>query len=365
VAIGPWQSSGIVYPGGAPTGPCGIVGGLLGYLTTYPLVATGLVEIQLCVSSSIAGVAPCCVTIFFELERNLVWIRGLEGLSVPPAGLFDCNAQIVDGSGVVRSFGTAVRVFGSADVGGCTGQTIKRYTLRYQPGFTCLLTGAWTQFWEVDYVTPFQVDAGTNLVFENALTRQWFEEEFFHVVPFPLPPHLVCAVVGEALNETYWSTQVPSGPYPVNYPDLNCGEAPAATWNSTPLALTNCQSGRYTLRLTVEDTGGGITDVLRQVWFDNKNIYGKIAQIGSIPACSTIGLSFFSGGVADCSKPWPAPLLGLPTTNTSKKAISAHPAITLAGIRLKSPKTAGVGTACRFPAPAVRHGGHPSLGPPG
>jgi hypothetical protein len=207
MVFGPWQSSGIVYPGGAAVGACGVVGGLLGYLTTYPFVTPGLVEIQLCVFSSIAGEAPCCTTIFFELQRNLVWIRGLEGLSAAtPPGLFDPTAQITDGSGVVRSFGTALRVFGSADVGGCSGQTIKRLTFSYQQGLTNSTAGAWTKFWEVDYVTSLELDAGTNLIFEDVLTKEWSEEEWFHFVPLPAP-HFVCDVVGNYLSEAYWDTQ--------------------------------------------------------------------------------------------------------------------------------------------------------------
>jgi hypothetical protein len=362
--IGPWQSSGIVYPGGAVVGACGVVGGLLGYLTTYPFVAPGLVEIQLCVYSSIAGEAPCCTTIFFELQRNLVWIRGLEGLSAAtPPGLFDPTAQITDGAGIVRSFGTALRVFGSADVGGCSGQTIKRLTLSYQQGFTTTTAGAWTKFWEVDYVTSLELDAGTNLIFEDVLTKEWFEEEWYHLVLLPIP-HFVCNVVGNYLSEEYWDTQFPRGPFPVNYPDppVVCGEPPVATWNSTPLALPNCQSGRYTLRLTVEDTGGGSTDSLRQVWFDNKNIYGKIAQIGSIPACSTIGLSSFAGGSADCTKPWPAPLLGIAYDEYIEEGNFTLPSDNFGGYSLEIEKDGGSWHSLQIPGPGSSPWGPPFTG---
>lgn len=361
--VGPWQSSGIVYPGGAATGPCGVVSGLLGYLSTYPLVAPGVVEIQLCVYSSQAGVSPCCAQIYFELQRNLVWIRGIEGLSAQtPPGLFDPTAQIVDGSGVVRSFGTALRVFGSADVGGCNGTSIKRYTLSYQPGFTTTTAGAWTKFWEVDYFTSLEVDAGTNLVFEDVLTKQWQEEQWWHLVPFPLPPHFVCNVTGNYLSEVWWSTQVPQGPFAVNYPDppVNCGEAPVATWNSVPLALPNCQSGKYTLRLTVEDTGGGLTDSLRQVWFDNKSIYGKISQLGSVPACATIGLSMFAVGGGNCKAPWPAPLLGIAYDEYIEEGNTTLPSDNFGGYSLEIAKDGGGWHSLTIPGP----GGPPSWGPP-
>jgi hypothetical protein len=359
--IGAWQSTGIVYPGGTPTGTCGLVAGLLGYLSTYPLVPPGLVEIQLCVYSSEAGVSPCCTTISFELQRNLVWIRGIEGISAAtPPGLFDPTAQLVDGNGVVRSFGTALRVFGSADVGGCTGQTIKRLTLSYQQGFTTTTAGSWTQFWEVDYLTPLQVDGGTNLIFEDVLTKLWSEEEWWHLVPAPTW-HFVCDVIGNYLSEAHWDTQSPRGPFAVSYPDppVSCGEAPVSTWNSTALPSSNCQSGRYTLRLTVYDTGGGVTDTLRQVWFDNKDIHGKIGPIGTIPLCSTIGLSVFAGSSADCSKPWPAPLWGIAYDEYIEEGNHNQPSDNFGGCSLEIQKDGGSWHSLQIPGP-----GSPPWGPP-
>ena len=49
----------------------------------------------------------------------------------------------------------------------------------------------------------------------------------------------------------------------------------------------------------------------QQVWFDNKQIYGKIAQIGGVEACATIDLSQFAVGGGDCSLPWIANLMGI------------------------------------------------------
>ncbi len=359
---GPWQSTGVVYPGGAAVGACGVVGGLLGYLTTYPWISPGTVDILLTVYSSVAGEGPCTATGSFQLERNLVWIRGLEGLSA--VDIFDPTSPIVDGTGLERSFGTALRVFGSAEVGGIPSggcPTIKRFTLSYQPGFTTTTAGAWTQFWEVDYYTSLELDAGSNFIFEDVLTKLWAEENWKHTVLLPKPPHKVCTVIGNYPSEAYWSTQFPQGPFPVNYPDppVSCGEAPVSTWNSTPLPAPDCQSGRYTLRLTVEDTGGDKTDSLRHVWFDNKNIYGEISHIGSIPVCSTIDLSAFAGSSVDCTKSWPAPLWGIAYDEYIEEGNFAPPSDNFGGYSLQIWKDGGSAHSIPIPGP-----GGPPWGPP-
>ena len=51
----------------------------------------------------------------FELRRNLVWIRGVEGIeAATPPGIFAPTAQLEDAGGEIRSFGTSIKVFGSA-----------------------------------------------------------------------------------------------------------------------------------------------------------------------------------------------------------------------------------------------------------
>ena len=321
--IGPWQNNGVHYPGGAPQGACGVVNGTLGYLETFPFVTPGLVEIRVCVFSTQGG-APQCCNIQFELQRNLVWIRGIEGLeAADPPGLFDPNAQLVDGTGAVRSFGTALRIFGSASVGGCVGKEIKRYTLSYHPGFVVNpnLPG-FIQFWQVNYNTPLQIDAGLNRVFEDALTGTWREWHF--------PPGL-CSPVSNWLQDAYWSTQVPQS-FPIVPSEPPC-PAPAL-WGSTPLPLINCHSGRYTLRLTVEDMGGGIKHDLQQAWFDNKDIYGKIMQIFPVPPCSSINLSLFAAAGGDCSLPWPAQLHGIAYDEYIEEGNIAFPSDNFDGYQL-------------------------------
>jgi hypothetical protein len=347
--IGAWQSSGIVYPGGATQGACGVTGGLLGYLSTFPFVSPGLVEIQLCVYSSEPNVAPCCTTIEFELYRNLVWIEGIEGIdAASPPGEFDPTAQLVDGTGLVRSFGSALEIFGAAAVGGCSGQTIQSYTLSYQQGFTTTTAGAWSPFWQVKYNTPLQVEA-TPLLPISVLTNLWSEFDF----RFFFPP--LCVVVSNYLSEARWDTKNLQGGLAVQfpYPPLSCGEAPTSTWNSTPLASTNCFSGQYTLLLTVTDTAANVTTNLRQVWFDNKPIHASIANIGSIAACATVNLSTFTGASPNCSVAWPATLWGVAYDEYIIEGNSSHPSDNFGGYSLQIMKNSGGWHSLPIPGPGV------------
>jgi Bacterial Ig-like domain len=365
--IGAWQTSSVVYPGGATQGACGVTGGLLGYLSTFPFVSPGLVEIQLCVYSSEPNVAPCCTTIEFELYRNLVWIEGIEGIDAAlPPGVFDPTAPLVDSTGVVRSFGTVLRIYGAAAVGGCTGQTIKSYTLSYQQGFTTTTAGAWSQFWQVNYNTPLQVLEGASdpLLPNTVLTNLWSEV----VMPIVLPFQILCDVISDDLSEAYWDTQNPQAGLAVQFPPppplypAPCVPPPASsTWNSTPLFPTNCQSGRYTLRLTVTDTAGNTTDNLRQVWFDNKQIYASIANLAIpasnkvIAACSTVDLSFFAalagGGSPDCTVPWPAQILGVAYDQYIEEGNFTHPSDNFYGYSLQILKNGGGWHQLTIPGP--------------
>ena len=349
--IGPWQNNGVKYPGGTPQGTCGVVNGLLGYIATFPFVAPGLVEIRVCVFSSQGG-APQCCTIQFELQRNLVWIRGIEGIeAAEPPGLFDPTAQLLDSTGLIRSFGTSLRIFGSAAVGGCVGKEIKRFTLSYHPGFVVnpLLPG-FVQFWQVNYNTPLQIDAGLNRIFEDVLTSTWREWHF---------PPAVCAPVSNYLQDTYWSTQVPQS-FPIVPSEPPC-PAPAL-WSSTPLPLTNCQSGKYTLRLTVEDSGGGIKHDLQQAWFDNKDIHGKIIQLFPIPPCSTISLGQFAAAGGDCTVPWPAQLHGIAYDEYIEEGNFASPSDNFDGYQLWIKKDGGPWFPIPIPGPGAPPWGGPFIG---
>jgi hypothetical protein len=306
---GPWQSTGIIYPGNAAQGACGVVNGTLGYLQTLPLVSPGpaITEIQLCVFSTQGGAPHCCASQFI-LQRNAVWIRGLEYVNAPD--IFDTTSQIVNGAGVVQSFGNESLINGSAVMGGCQGQDIKRYTLAYYPDFVTDPTlPGFVQFWQVDYITPLQIDDGLNRVFENALTSFWTETNF----PFFLHP---CNPGFDSLQPTRWPQLFPEA-LPQQFPPAPPQPAPCLpppSWTTTPLPLPNCQSGKFTLRLKVEGQGGAVKTSLRQVWFDNKQIkfsHCHITQIAGIDPCATVDLKQFAPPGADCSVPWKANLLGV------------------------------------------------------
>ena len=322
--FGAWRNFGVHYPGGTAQGACGVVNGTLGHLQTFPFVPGGLVDIRVCVYSSQQGVAPQCCTITFQLAKNEVWIRSVELVEAPD--LFDPNSQLTDGAGVVRSFGYAFRAFGSAVVGGCDQRDVKRYTLSFHNGFVAnpLLPG-FVQFWQVDYLTPMQLDAGFNTISEGVLTSMWRQPN--------LPP-AVCAPFSDFLQETYWDNLGPAT-YPVIPSEAPC--LPPGTWTSTPVPLPNCQSGRYTLRLTVEDTGGNIKHHLRQIWIDNKEIsfsHAHIAQLAGIDPCKNVDLKQFAPAGGDCTQPWKANLLGVAYDEFIEEGNPATPSNNFGGFSL-------------------------------
>jgi hypothetical protein len=356
--FGPFQSTGIKYPGGGPQGLCGVVNGTLGYLETFPNVPPGPVELQLCVFSTQGG-APTCCSGQFELQRNLVYIRGIEGLSAQdPPGIFDPIAQLVDGAGVVRSFGNVLHVYGSALVGGCLGRDIRRYTLSFHNGFvTDPNLPGYVQFWQIDYNTPLQLDAGSNNRFEASLTATWRE--------FHFPPGL-CAPLFDYLQDAHWNTLLPES-RPIVPSEPPC-PPPLALWTSTPLPLINCQSGRYTLRLTTEDTGGNFKHDTQQVWFDNKQItpsHAHISQIAGVDPCSNIDLRDFGRPVGfDCTQPWPANLLGVAFDELIEEGNFAPPSDNFGGYSLwiKKDGTPDPGVPIPIPGPGGPPWGAPFVG---
>jgi len=298
-----YTQTSIVYAGGSPTGPgpCGVSNSTLGWLDTASNPVPDAVAVRLCVYGTTG--APACCTTEFQIFRQRVWIKDIEGVQPGPNGILDASAQLETGT-TLRAFGTALEIDGRAWAGKCEGREIKRYTLSFQSGFvTDPLVGPWTQFWQVDYLSPLQrKEIQTN---DFDLTSFWVYDPIVLPSP-PFPPGT--SIPKDWLTPTHWwsgnTTPVPPQQFPV---DPQAGP----TWTAQQLPTINCQSGRYTLLLDVEDTTGAHYYDTQQVWFDNKSIYGKITQIGGVPACATINLSQFAAAGGDCSVPWLANLLGI------------------------------------------------------
>jgi hypothetical protein len=269
-----------------------------------------------------------------------------------PPGIYDPTAHIVNSGGDVLSFGTDLKIFGSSWVGGCNLRDIKRYTLSYHPDFvTDPRLPGFVQFWQVDYITPMQKDSNMNKVFEEELTNQWNETRFC------LPSPVGCIVFLNYLQAVRWSTQVPRS-YPIVPPG-------PVFWQSTPLPQTNCQSGRYTIRLKVEDESGNVVYRLRPVWFDNKTIHGKISQISGVQICATISLSKLGG--SDCRRLWPVNLLGIAYDEYIEEGNSAVPSDNFGGYKLRIRKNGGPWFQVPIPGPAAApvYEGTSRVGDPG
>ncbi len=303
-----YTQAGIVYASPAPPagpGACGKHNAPLGYLTTTATPIPDAVMLRLCVFGVEGAGAPVCCTVQFQIFRQRVWITAVEGVLVEsPPGVLNPVSQLKT-AGQVRSFGTALEILGRAWVGKCAGREIKRYTLSYQAGFVLdPVAGAWTDFWHVDYLSPLQrKEIQTN---EFDLISYWLNQ------PICLPPPLdaIC-FPKDWLLPTRWQSgrNFPSQPIPAQSFPVD-PQAPLQ-WTSAQLPLANCQSGRYTLRLDVEDTAGFHYYDLQQIWFDNKEIHGKISSFAGVDPCATVNVSQFAAHGGDCSVPWLADIRGI------------------------------------------------------
>jgi hypothetical protein len=179
------------------------------------------------------------------------------------------------------------------------------------------MVGPWTPFWQVDYLTSLQKKEVQTL--DTDLTSSWAYEPIYLGQPpcaLPSPPN--CGIPKDWLEANRWTSgrTFPSVAVPLQVlPVIPSGDpgppVVALPWTSAQLPLTNCQSGQYTLLLDVEDTMAFHYYDTQQVWFDNKEIHGKISQVAGVPACSTLNLSTFAAFGGDCTKPWLADLLGI------------------------------------------------------
>jgi hypothetical protein len=301
-----YSQSGITYSSPAPpTGPgaCGKVNAPLGYLDTFGTPVGTDVEIRLTVFDSQGG--TCVKEVAFQIFKQRVSIEAIEGVQVEsPPGWPNPNARLVNTSlNQVASFGTALEILGHAWVGRCGGKEVKRYTLSYQPDFVNDPTlGAWTQFWQVDYNSMRQKAAMQTGYFD--LTSYW---QFISICFGTCPPNPL--IQYDQLNPTRWISgvtppAVPPGQFfPVD-PEL------PPIWGSQALPPINCYSGKYTIRVMVEDSLGGLYYDLQHVWFDNKAIYGEITGLLGVAPCAVINLSQIPNA-GNCNVAWPLSIQGI------------------------------------------------------
>lgn len=288
-----WNTSNFHYPpippGGGTQGNSPVSSGLLGYFDTTPLDA-GHYFLRLTVFS-VQG-TTCVRLIDFSLFKQDVRILGvssyfnLDTTAADPAARFVENvpALCTRPAGTFEvSFGECLSVLGSAFVGGCEQQKIKRYTIDYKPGFeTNCSTPGWTNVWTVEYDTIWQYRDMNMRKDTSVLTSVWVED---CVVPVSFPPYCLLKVPQARLQPSCWQSR------------------------SAPPSV-DCQlSGLFTLRLVVEDTDGNRYCDTQRVWIDNKRICGMI-RIDAVPKCADLNISDFASP-PDCSIPWVLPVSGI------------------------------------------------------
>ncbi|HLJ62436.1 MAG TPA: hypothetical protein VKZ50_22190 [bacterium] len=339
-----YTQTGIVYaPPAPPGGPgaCGKVNAPLGYLDTLSTPVPDDVEVRLTVFSAQAGQQPCVATVTFQIFRQRVSIEAVEGVQVEtPPGWPDPNAPLINTSiGQVASFGTALEIWGHAWVGICAGKQIKGYTLSYQADFINNPTfGVWTQFWQVDYTSAKQ-QAAVQTGYSD-LTSFW---QFVQVCPVPpCPPHPLLSY--DQLLPTRWVSGVtpPAVPAPQFFP---VDPQLPPIWASQSLPFVNCYSGKYTLRLTVEDTLSNKYYDTQHVWFDNKAIYGEITGILGVAPCAVINLSQIPGA-GDCTVPWPLAIQGIAYDEYIIEGDTTHPSDNFGGYCLTLTRQGGTESGC-------------------
>lgn len=339
-----YTQTGIVYTAPAPPGgpgACGKVNATLGYLDTFGTPVPTDVEIRLTVFATQGG--PCVREVAFQIFKKRVWIGAIEGVPVEsPPGWVDPNARLFNtGIGQVGSFGTALEIWGHAWVGSCFGKEIKRYTLSYQADFVNDPTvGAWTQFWQVDYNSMRQKAAVQTGNLD--LTSFWRFVQLCLIPTCPVPnPFLEY----DELDPTRWISgvtppAVPPGQFfPVD-PEL------APIWASQSLPPINCYSGKYTLRLAVEDTFGNFYYDTQHVWFDNKAIYGEITELLGVAPCAVLNLSQIPNA-GNCGVVWPLSIQGIAYDEYILETDTlTHPSDNFGGYCLTLTKQGGLESSC-------------------
>jgi hypothetical protein len=293
----------------------------------------------------------------FHILETRVSIENVAGVNVP--NWADPNSQLTGvpvapsppGRPRTLSVGDALQIWGHAFVGGCAGKQIKRFTLSYQAGFvTDPTVGTWTPIWEVDYTSPLQ-QAAINKNYMD-LTSLW---EFVQIcLPFPFPPCPPYPIEYDNLDPSSWYSGVAQpctagpalppgqGAFPID-PQLPL--LPGNTWSSQTLPPANCYSGQYTLRLMVEDMGGGLYYDTQQVWFDNKSVYGEITGLMGVAPCAVLNLSQIQNA-GNCGVVWPLGIEGIAYDEYIIEGLTAAPSDNFGGYCMTVTKQGGAFSGC-------------------
>jgi hypothetical protein len=301
-----FQSTGVIYPGGAPTGASPVNAGILGFINTTVLPA-GSYEVRVCVYSSNPGAPRTCCCIQFDLFKHLVWIDRVcinPGAPVQtPPGPFVSSAPVVNTNpgGIVVPVGGCVTVKGTAFVGDCANRQIQCIDLRWGIGFLpgpgevgfnpAAFTGSLlVPTGPICYAPPDEnlKRAQWNEVFERALTTRFVQTAVDLPSP-PFPPNTSITVY--KLQDFCFDS---------------AGQLPPCVDLSH-----HCASGQFTLLLDVTDTLNNHYYDTQQVWFDNKPISAEIGGLSGLASCETMDLSKFVPPGGPCGISWPIDLQGI------------------------------------------------------
>ena len=129
-------------------------------------------------------------------------------------------------------------------------------------------------------------------------------------------------------------------------------------WTVQPLPGINCSSGKYTLRLSVEDTLGGLYHDTQWLWVDNKAIHGELNGVEVIfpdkppdvlPPCATLQLSTLPNAGDD--QEWPLGVLGIAFDEYILEGDFSNPSDNFGGFSVGMAKQGGPSLALPVPGP--------------
>lgn len=277
-----------IPPGNAGPGTLPVVSGLLAeFNTTFQ--NPGTYYIRMTVFSNTNTQQPCTLAPF-QLFKQDVLIRGIDDYTTMDTGPTDPLAKLIENVPALCtrpasvsevSFGECISVQGGAFVGGCNNVSIKSYFLDYKPGLEINCTSAgWTNFWEVDFVTPAQNRFVNWRLGLSYLTAVWGADCFIPSLASACAP-FTDPLANALLYDSCWQSNIGS-------------------------CLLN---GLYTFRLRAIDTNNNLYCDTQSLWIDNKYPCGAI-RIDAVPKCADLFISQFAQP-PDCSTPWALPLSGI------------------------------------------------------